>query len=248
MAKRDPVQPPEASGAVCNWPRAARWLISGALVFHLLAVSLTPFLAMSRNSGGSESPLAAQVMHLFRPYVTALFLNHGYAFFAPDPPGESHLVKYRVEFADGRPTVQGTFPDLATERPRLLYHRHFMLAEFWETMFTPPEEPPAAPLPLAIQRSRLSADQREELEQMRASARQRQLAAWKQGRQSYESLRDAYQNHLRAKYSGERAIITRQAHLVLTPDEFKLLGRRGDLPATYVDLPEAAPPPEVIRP
>ncbi len=55
------------------------------------------------------------------------FLGHGYRFFAPNP-GPSHLVRYEVEFADGR-TESHRFPDTQEQWPRLLYHRHFMVAE-----------------------------------------------------------------------------------------------------------------------
>ena len=37
---------------------------------------------------------------VFRPYLEAAYLDHGYAFFAPDP-GPSHLVRYELEFDDG---------------------------------------------------------------------------------------------------------------------------------------------------
>jgi hypothetical protein len=55
-------------------------------------------------------------------------LNNGYRFFAPEP-GPGHLVHYEVVTGDGR-QVDGSFPDWNTERPRLLYHRYFMMSEF----------------------------------------------------------------------------------------------------------------------
>jgi hypothetical protein len=61
-------------------------------------------------------------------YLDALYLNHGYYFFAPDP-GPGHLVYYDVFDAQGNLLKQGHFPDWELHRPRLWYHRHFMLAE-----------------------------------------------------------------------------------------------------------------------
>ena len=67
---------------------------------------------------------------MFEPsnhYLNALYLNHGYHFFAPDP-GPSTLLKYEGTAADGTP-VAGVIPDADGHFPRLLYHRHFMLTE-----------------------------------------------------------------------------------------------------------------------
>lgn len=74
------------------------------------------------------SLLAQKTWLVFRPYLEVLYLNHGYHFFAPEP-GPSHLVRYELRFEDGR-VEQGLFPDRHRHRPRLLYHRHFMLSEF----------------------------------------------------------------------------------------------------------------------
>ena len=74
-----------------------------------------------------------------RPYLQILSLDNGYRFFAPEP-GPSHLVRYDVTLADGQ-QIGGVFPNLAEERPRLLYHRYFMLSEFVNSLTegTPPE-------------------------------------------------------------------------------------------------------------
>ena len=61
------------------------------------------------------------------PYIEAADLNHGYRFFGPDP-GPSHLIRYHLDMPDGT-TRDDVFPNLAEERPRLLYHRYFMLSE-----------------------------------------------------------------------------------------------------------------------
>src|SRR5262245_38749551 len=103
-------------------PVWVKLLISILVVWHVAAVVSAP-LAFACMSRGGPSAAAAAIASFFQPYSSALYLNHGYAFFAPDP-GPNHLVDYTVEFADKRTAVRGRIPDLSTERPRLLYHRH----------------------------------------------------------------------------------------------------------------------------
>jgi hypothetical protein len=54
-------------------------------------------------------------------------LNHGYHYFAPEPGG-STLVGYVLEMPDGS-LQTGRIPNREI-RPRLFYHRHFMLTEY----------------------------------------------------------------------------------------------------------------------
>ena len=105
------------------WSR--RWMrrvVSLALLLHLVALVVAP-LAVPPCS-----QLSLKVWGVFRPYLEVMFLNHGYHFFAPDP-GPSHLVRYEMRFADGH-VEEGVFPNKTQHKPRLLYHRHFMLSEF----------------------------------------------------------------------------------------------------------------------
>lgn len=102
--------------------RRVRGVISVLLVLHLVAIASAP-LAME-----PASLPAQKVFAVFRPYLDAAFLNHGYHFFAPEP-GPSHLIRYELTFSDGR-VENGVFPDPAEQKPRLNYHRHFMLSEF----------------------------------------------------------------------------------------------------------------------
>jgi hypothetical protein len=67
-------------------------------------------------------------------YLDALYLNHGYYFFAPDP-GAGHLIYFDLYNAQGAKIKEGKFPDWDLQRPRLWYHRHFMLAEQIESAF-----------------------------------------------------------------------------------------------------------------
>ena len=90
------------------------------LAFHVFAVFISP-AAMP-----PASPLLEDGYELALPYNEALFLNHGYHYFAPDP-GPSTLIAWEIP-RKGEAPVVGRFPDLSI-RPRLLYHRYFMLAE-----------------------------------------------------------------------------------------------------------------------
>lgn len=99
-----------------------RGVVSVLLVLHLVAIASAP-LAME-----PASLPAQKVFGVFRPYLDAAFLNHGYHFFAPEP-GPSHLIRYELTLADGR-LEEGIFPDSTKQQPRLNYHRHFMLSEF----------------------------------------------------------------------------------------------------------------------
>ncbi len=101
---------------------AWRVIISVLVSLHVLAVFAAPY------SLPPTSELADRMWQFFQPYLQTCYLNHGYAFFAPDP-GPSHLIRYELEMPDGE-VREGRFPNLAEQNPRLLYHRHFMLTEY----------------------------------------------------------------------------------------------------------------------
>jgi hypothetical protein len=107
---------------VSPWSTRRRAIASVLIILHVAAVFAAPCAGPPPSS-----PLERNVANVFDPYLQAAFLNHGYRFFAPNP-GPSHLVRYELTLADGKTNV-GRFPDLKTARPRLLYHRHFMLSE-----------------------------------------------------------------------------------------------------------------------
>ena len=211
-------------------------VLSVLIALHVTAVFLGP-LAFACNVGRPGSPFVTAVYGVFRPYIGLMYLDHGYFFFAPDP-GPSHLVDYKVEFDDGRAPVTGRFPDLKTERPRLLYHRHFMLAEALNNRFVPPEPPlEPSPPPLTATPGEKSAYQA-----LRALY-SRQLAEWTHARRQYEAMRKSFEEHLQDKYGGSRVTLTRVEHRLLTPEDVELAGRRLNDPATYVNLPETNPNP-----
>lgn len=95
-------------------------LLNAWLVFHVFAVFIAP------AGMPPASPLLVDASRIAQPYNQALFLNHGYHYFAPDP-GASTLISYSVEQPGDAP-IKGQFPNTSIQ-PRLLYHRYFMLAE-----------------------------------------------------------------------------------------------------------------------
>jgi hypothetical protein len=113
--------------AVAARPRpAVRAIVSALVILHVAAVFVGPF-AMPPSS-----QLAATMAGALQPYLDILALGNGYRFFAPEP-GPSHQVRYEVTLDDGT-LLQGVFPDRAAHKPRLLYHRYFMLSEFMNTL------------------------------------------------------------------------------------------------------------------
>lgn len=112
-----------------------RIILSMLVVFHLAAVFIGPWSMRPYDSAFSSALAQAWL-----PYLRAASLDNGYRFFAPEP-GPSHLVRYELAMPDGS-AVEGVFPDLSEHQPRLLYHRHFMLSEFLNTLDNPAFENP----------------------------------------------------------------------------------------------------------
>ena len=104
------------------WSPAARLAVSLVLVVYLAAVIVPPLAGPP-----PASDLAMAALQPLRPLVGALFLGHGYRFFAPNP-GPGHSIQWTMKMADGS-TRQGSIPDREADWPRLLYHRRFMISE-----------------------------------------------------------------------------------------------------------------------
>jgi hypothetical protein len=212
------------------WRPWWRWLISGLLAFHVAAVFLPPFAFSTRTRYGT-SDLAEWIIPVFRPYVEAAYLDHGYAFFAPNPDA-SHLVNYKVDYDDGRPSVEGTFPDLATERPRLLYHRHFMLSEHLQSsalsasIASGPE-----PEPRELDDVQLSAWKQDYVRRNRERE-----AALARNRKLYEACWDSYERHLRHVHGGDSVSMVRIEHRPPYPFEVQILKYRLDDERLYREL------------
>lgn len=134
ISTTDAAQAPTGPRLSRGWKLA----ISALLIVHVTAVIVCPLSI-------EGSPIAGRLWLLLQPYVQAAYLNHGYHFFAPQP-GPSHLLKYELELADGR-NVTATIPNRTANRPRLFYHRHFMLTEFLNMLHERAQgsEDPASP-------------------------------------------------------------------------------------------------------
>ncbi len=115
--------PPAAPTLALRW----RLLISLIVGLHVAAVFIGPW-AMAPATSALSGSLAA----IFHPYLRAGFLDNGYRFFAPEP-GPAHLIHYELKLPDGTQAT-GIFPNTDEQWPRLLYHRHFMLSEFVNTL------------------------------------------------------------------------------------------------------------------
>jgi len=205
----------ESEVTLGRWRRRA---ISVLILAHLTAVALAPFTFASTGEG-VRSPVAVQMMQWFRPYIQFAFLDHGYFFFAPNP-GPSHLLRCRVKTADGK-TIERLYPDRHLDFPRLLYHRHFMLAEQLNAMFAPPTPPPVP---------ENSVEYRE----------------WQQARREYEARRESFIKHLQYVFGSNDVELTRVEHRPLSPEQLRRGAKFSDRDL-YVELPEN-PDPEVLYP
>ncbi|MFK8113694.1 MAG: hypothetical protein AB8B91_15940 [Rubripirellula sp.] len=157
--------------------------LSVLIVAHLLAVVLPP-LSFQTQPSPSVSTLLAPV----EGYGQFLYVDRGYAFFAPDP-GPSHLVQAAVKDDSGN-LVEKMFPDRQQQFPRLLYHRYFMLTEFLEEIYQPPTPP--------------------ELAELDAE----EAAIWERARSRYEHVRTSFVEHLKHEHPGKEVAIRRVEHLI----------------------------------
>jgi len=171
-----------------------RWFFSGLIVFHLLAVVLPP-LAFQTASSGSQSSLVQALLRPVAGYGQFLHLDRGYAFFAPDP-GPSRLIQVAVVAPDGSVT-ESMYPDLQSQWPRLLYHRHFMLTEFLSNIYQPPGPPDEM-----FQSDPLGAEM------------------WQRARGRYEFVRKSMVDHLRSVHDGRPVAIRRVEHAIPALPEY----------------------------
>jgi hypothetical protein len=186
-----------------------RGIVSALVLFHLTAAIVAALVAAP-----PYSELSLEAARIFRPYVNAADLNHGYRFFAPDP-GPSHLVRYHLEFADGSKR-DGKFPDLDQERPRLLYHRYFMLSEHlfglygaWQQLL----ENSRGDVPLA------------ERQEMNKAARDAEAL--------YRAFAKSYADELLRRNGAKRVTLELVEHVIPRPDDVAAGRQRLDDPALF---------------
>jgi len=132
IPRRDHVAPTDPDGLTV--PRALRLPLSLAILGYFAAVIIAPL-----SGPPPASDLSQAILQPFRPLLGALYLGHGYRFFAPDP-GPGHSIRWTITRPDGS-TLSGTTPDAAGDWPRLLYHRRFMVAEKISGLVPPPFAP-----------------------------------------------------------------------------------------------------------
>lgn len=119
-----------------GWPGGLRVIVSIGIILHLSAVLIAPLAGPP-----PATLLANRLIQPLRPYIGLLYLGHGYRFFAPDP-GPGHSITFSVTRTDGG-VVTGVVPDPVRDRPRLFYHRRFMVSEKIAALI-PPADAPAA--------------------------------------------------------------------------------------------------------
>lgn len=168
--------------------KLVRFGISFLIIGHLLAVVLPPLSLQTRGPVG-QSPSVSTLLRIVEGYSQMLYIDRGYAFFAPDP-GPSHLIQAAITDKDGG-RVELMFPDRNEQWPRLLYHRHFMLSEFMEEIYQPPGPPESL-----VQSSPEEAE------------------FWIETRSRYEHVRKSVVDHLRHVHPDHDVAIRRVEHLI----------------------------------
>lgn len=190
-------------------PTWGRLAASVLIVGHLWAVFGRPIEFATQGPTG-PSPASSNFYEPIRGYSEFAYLNHGYAFFAPDP-GPSHLIRVRLERAGAADSVteEWVFPDLQRHKPRLLYHRHFMLSEFLHNVYQPRQMPgPIAADVVAIER-------------------------WNKGRARYVAVLGSITEHLRRKAGTDEVEVERLEHQLVGLPEFLAGQRQLDDPQLY---------------
>ncbi|QEG43345.1 hypothetical protein [Roseimaritima ulvae] len=192
-----------------------RWIASGLIIWQLWAVLGEPVEFMTRAPMSIEgSPAGEAFNRPVKAYSEFTYLNHGYAFFAPDP-GPSHLIEVRVENPGGEP-LKETFPSLQQQWPRLLYHRHFMLTEFLHNLHA----------------ARLPAELRDDTSE--------EIADWRASRQQFEAIRDSFRRHVASTVGVEvqHVSIARIEHRAPFVPEYLLDSVRLRDERLYTELPD----------
>jgi hypothetical protein len=199
--------------------RGTRWrfLCSVLIIGHLWAIVGRPLDFATQGPNGS-SPATGAFYAPVRGYAEFAYLNHGYAFFAPDP-GPNHLLRVTVKAGNQEEGDQGTartatYPDRQQQWPRLLYHRHFMLTEFLHNLHQPPRIPDEV-----LRQSELAED-------------------WRLRRARYEMIRDSMYRHLVETWGSEGLQMERVEHRLVGLPEYFEEGVKLDDPRLYTVLPD----------
>lgn len=180
-----------------TWSIPIRLAASALIAWHVVAVLSGPIHVPWSVTGDRLQSVNGH-------YMQAMYLNHGYKFFAPDP-GPSHLIEYDLTLADGSHKT-GRFPDRDELWPRLLYHRHFMLSEFVASGAGGPPDPSWQAQP--------------DWEKQKPSDAQRKFAR-------------SYATHLLHEHQARRVKLTLVEHLIPAPEDVATHRMALDDPRLY---------------
>jgi hypothetical protein len=227
-----PMQTPrnEGSASPNGCSSSGRLVLLALVTVHMLGVLAEPLRFFSRSVIG-EAPEFSLLASFAKPYSQWLYLDHGYFFFAPNP-GPSHLLQCTLisedksgtsEAADVRAkSVEGSsnsvisvYPDRGQHWPRLLYHRYFMLSEFYNSRFAP---------------SQVTDDLTKDAEFM---------ARWNFDSNIYQQLQDSIKKSLKHSSGATRVTLRRLERSL--PDRSQILDERlsTDDPRFIEILPES---------
>ncbi len=181
-------------------PAPVQNVLLALLLLHFLGVLSEPLRFFSRSDvrTGPEFALLGEV---FKPYSQWLYMNHGYFFFAPNP-GPSHLIECTFSSASpetlsNEPSQTLMFPDRREHWPRLLYHRYFMLSEFYNSRYVP---------------AKVTEEARKDLEFMQS---------WAFDKELYDQLQASIASSLKRSRNAERVELRRLERLL--PDSQQVL-------------------------
>jgi hypothetical protein len=222
------MKPAEPSTSERSCPKSWAWVVSILVGLHLLAVVSEPLRFFSQ-SDFQAGPEFFALRGWVAPYVDWLYLDHGYFFFAPNP-GPSHLVavesdasKGSAPAADASQGVQLSryayvFPDRRRQWPRLLYHRYFMLSEFYNNSFVP---------------DRLLEEDMSDREL---------VERWRGDRGRYERLGASLERSLSKELGLDRVVVRRLERILPSPDQVLREGWKLNDPRGLILLEEGPRP------
>ena len=207
--------------------RVSKFVVGALFLLHMAGVAAEPFRMFTQSEFQSDAPDSGLLRTVYSPYVEFLFLNHGYFFFAPNP-GPAHLLECEISLPDSTENSASTriltLPDRSEQFPRLYYHRHFMLSEFYNNMFA---------LPISEMPPEIADD-----EQLASS--------WRYSRDAYDDIRSSIRNHILFRFpDATRVNLRRVEHNLPTVYDFHVDGIQLQDSRLYVVLPESTSVPEL---
>lgn len=208
--------PSEGIGKASHGWSFAPGILSLLIALHLAGIVAEPLRFFSRSPVLEGAPYALSLRRWMAPYVEFFYWDHGYFFFAPNP-GPNHLLEATRSDSD-RTSSSRRWPDRQRHWPRLDYHRHFMLAEFYHGLAVAPQ-----PDPQEAQRPDL-------------------LARWEADRQRFLAIDRSIRRHLDQQLEGSLYRLDRIEHPLPDPDQFFGERLRLDDPKSYQVLPDALGP------